>query len=290
MSDGEIVRSLARLVRLLLMAGGLSMFCPQCSVGQTVTLLAQVEVAGQTIRLSDLLPGDAPKGMLRTGAEVELGQAPRLGSVRVLNPAEIELALENRPDLLPRLAWPERIAVRRIGYLIPAEAIREAIARRLPGGAVQSWKRVAAGPLEVRSLVPNPALRVEGTDWDERQKRMQVYLRCSRPSECGRFVVYVDQPQSRTARPEKEVRPASNSSLKRPGHPLDSIEQTPVLLHAGQKATLFLEDKQVRISLRVICLQGGRLGERIRVLDTAGRRVFRAEVIDQETLRSKLDS
>jgi hypothetical protein len=59
-------------------------------------------------------------------------------------------------------------------------------------------------------------------------------------------------------------------------------------MHNGDRASLVIEGRNMRITLPVIALQNGRVGETIRVTDTERKKVYRAEVSGPGLLKSVL--
>ena len=98
------------------------------------------------------------------------------------------------------------------------------------------------------------------------------------------FLVYVQTPTGAPLEGLKQFNHEGGTRLE--------MRQPPpagaILTRAGQKATMLLEENGMRISIGVICLQGGRLGQRIRVLDPVRRHIFRAEVLTDHRLRMTL--
>ena len=62
-----------------------------------------------------------------------------------------------------------------------------------------------------------------------------------------------------------------------------------ILAKSGSPVSLIVAGEGFRITLPVICLQPGALGQRIRVRDPAGTRILIAEVVSAETLRAVPD-
>ena len=240
-----------------------------CAIGQTVRLLDEVHSSGSLIHLADLLPVNAPDGIRQLYGEIEIGQSPRFGSRRVLTKAQIEQKLAAFPGLLQQLVTPEQIRVTRAGYQLSHESVVEAVAKFLhqpiPLSGVQ-WAQ------ETEAAEQHPILEAVRADVDQPHRRLQVTLRCLRHSVCPAFLASIDSGTTafyglNFARTKQ----AENAA--------------PTLVRSGQKATLLIEDGQVRISLPVICLQRGQLSQTIRVLDPVNRRIFQAKVLSEQLLR-----
>ncbi len=61
-----------------------------------------------------------------------------------------------------------------------------------------------------------------------------------------------------------------------------------VLVRAGQTATLVIQNKRLRISTPIICLESGSRGQTIRVSSIDRKRISTAEVVDEGVLRGSL--
>ncbi len=252
-----------------------------------VRLRDAVEVKRDRVWLSDLLPADAPSALQKSASTIELCHAPQPGSARTLDAGQIAIKLAAQPEVFSQLAIPPRIMVRYSGWPIAEEAVRRAISnflhaqrwrRDLPDAARLEWERPAA-------IEQHPALQVMGLDWDNRQQSVQVRLRCSKRASCGSFLAHVFFPAPLDEEWRKQL--ASGSGLNSPsGEPATATGA--VLAERGKPATLILDDGNIRISVRVICLQAGALNQQIRVFEAHGRHVFHAEVVGAGLLHASL--
>jgi len=66
------------------------------------------------------------------------------------------------------------------------------------------------------------------------------------------------------------------------------VPSKPILVRAGQSATLLLDNAKIHISTPIICLQNGSQGQQIRVSSLDHKRIALAEVIDSGVLRGTL--
>jgi len=261
----------------------------QCGAKPLVTLRELAQVSGGTVRLSDLLPAGAPAGMRLASEAVELCRSPQAGSVRVLEAAQIAQALAKQPDLLRQLAIPDRILVRRLGWTIPGAAIREAVgrflgdqsARALPESALQS-------PGDMSARQENPALEVAGITRNVRGQGIELRLRCIQRSACSSFVVCVCQPRPWSADLLATRDLTANSLASWHPAPIAARDAGPVLAQAGKRALLLLDSGGMSISLPVTCLQRGKLGQNIRVLDAGSHRILEAQVVGAGKLHASL--
>jgi hypothetical protein len=62
----------------------------------------------------------------------------------------------------------------------------------------------------------------------------------------------------------------------------------PLLVRAGQPATMLLENAKMRIATPMICLQNGSQGQKIRVSSLDHKRIVLAEVVDLGMLKGSL--
>jgi len=252
-----------------------------------VRLRDAVEVKRDRVWLVDLLPQDAPSALQKSASTIELCRAPQPGSERTLDAGQIAIKLAAHPAVFSQVAIPPRITVRSSGWPIGEEAVRRAISCFLQG---QRWKRDLpdAARLEWRppaATEEHPTLQVMGLDWDNRQQSLQVLLRCSKRASCGSFLAHVFFPASLGEEWRKQL--ASGSGLNSPSGET-TIATGAVLAERGKPATLILDDGNMRISIRVTCLQAGALNQQIRVFEAQGRHVFHAVVVGLGLLHASL--
>jgi hypothetical protein len=256
-----------------------------------VQLRDAVEVKRNRVWLSDLLPADAPSAMQKAGAAIELCPAPLPGSARILDAQQITSKLAAQPELFRQLAIPSRITVRSSGWPIEEEMVRMAISTFL---REQGWRRDLPGATRLEGLQPlaareeHPNLQVIGLDWDTRQQSVQVRLRCSTRTSCGSFLVHAVLPLPTGDEWRTRLGWANGSNSPGAGQAPPPTITGAVLAEKGKPATLILDDGNMRISVRVICLQPGVLNQRIRVFEAQNRRVFHAEVVGAGLLHSAL--
>lgn len=257
-----------------------------------VSLRERIEINRESIRLSDLLPPDAPVALIAASNPIEVGPAPLPGSPRVLLAPQLITKLADRPDLLSELVLPATITVTRKGWPIPLQSIRSAAASYMQKRGWPQAGLLARADIAwpaVIALAENPAFEVSGAFWDYRQHLLQLRVRCLKRLACASFLVMTQFPGSLVERQIVFTPPATTS----PHPPLQSLEASQPasgnpLTHAGDPASLILESNGIRISLPVVCLQRGFLRQEIRVRDAAGPRVYRAEVVGMDLLRAPL--
>ena len=260
-----------------------------------VRLRDAVEVKGNRVWLSDLLPANAPSALQKAGAAIELGHAPQPGSARVFAAEQIASKLVRRPEVLHQLSIPAEITVRNLGWPITEATVRIAISRflREPGrlepgqrGDLPDAARFE-GLNSVAAAEEHPSLQMTGLAWDNRQQSVQVRLRCSSRVSCGSFLVHVILPAARGDEWHHQIEPAIGLDSPEAAL-LAATEDGPALAEKGKPAILILDEGSMRISVRVVCLQRGALNQQIRVLDAKSRRVFYAQVVGAGELHGTL--
>lgn len=135
---------------------------------------------------------------------------------------------------------------------------------------------------EVVATTPAPILKVRSVEKLD-SHRLLARLECENRDECLPFFVSIQVEQGIEAHGEaaKASATLSDSTLQ------PSVRS--IVLRAGSLATLLLEGNHVHISIPVVCLQPGSLGQTIRVTDKNHRVVYSAQVIDGSLLKGKLE-
>lgn len=113
----------------------------------------------------------------------------------------------------------------------------------------------------------------------------KVQLRCHDHRVCLPFYVLLGSAGTADT-PGRAVVAGAGASQKPGG--LIPIPATQVLMRDGDPATLVFEDKALRITMPVICLQSGNRGEKIRVVSTDHKRFFKAEIVQAGLLKATL--
>lgn len=258
-----------------------------------VSFSEHVEVTGDTIWLSDLLPLGASADLRAMGKSLDLGLAPQPGSVRSLTRREISSRLAEHGDLLRRLELPVQITVQRTGWPIRGDSVLRTVSNFLhkqgwkdnflPGVASLQWSGAIAARNE------NAALQVTGAKPDIGQRTLEARLRCVDRSLCSSFLAFVTLPHAFpgiTGGTMTATAPSANQS--RPSGRIGSVQRTtpgPGLVERGASAQLKMESGGVQISVPVVCLERGSLGEQIRVR-AAGHHVLLAEVVGTNQLHA----
>lgn len=256
------------------------------------TLPDTVQVVGEAIFLSDLLPPGAAPELREIAKTVDFGRSPLPGSLRALGRAEILRRLSRQRISLADMKIPEKIVVYRAAPSLDRETVRVAVAAflrqrewqeaEMPTSAMLEWSGTWAEP-------PAPAsLQVDAADWDAAQQALQFRVRCADQSQRGSFLVRAIP----TAALQEVWRSRfSSPELSRPASPRVASRQSaaspePALAQPGESAILLLERAGIRISMPVVCLERGVRQQQIRVREQQGHRVFRAEVVGVGRLRA----
>ena len=108
----------------------------------------------------------------------------------------------------------------------------------------------------------------------------RVQLRCQDRRECLPFYVLVHGIKSGKV----SRAPLQLASLN--GRTQNTLSTE--LVHGGDHATLILETADSRISMPVICLQGGLRGQTVRVRSKDGKRLYRGEVVRANLVKGSL--
>jgi flagella basal body P-ring formation protein FlgA len=286
-------------------------------------LVREVAVKSERITLSDFLPGSASSTLRADCSQIDLGHAPQPGTVRALTRDEIEALLS--PELESELAIPARMVVRRTARVISreelAKAIREALDR--PGLARLSGFNLDAIDLAapVYVTVEDAGLEVTRLEYDVLRHQARFRLWTSKEPQILPFYVSVDyraklpalvakheisvgrqatsddfQLQTRAVAAEVAQPPLAPGDLEglearvsvKAGQVVTrSMFKPVVLVEPGVPARLEVEGNGFRVETTVIPLQQGLLGQKIRARDEDTHKVFLAEVVGPELLRTK---
>jgi len=275
---------------VLLAAGSLNAQTPSPPV---LKLAEHVEVAGDTIWLSDLLPAGGSTDLQVMSKSLDLGLAPQPGSLRLLTRQQISARLADRDGLLRQLELPAQITVQRKGWPIREDTVLTAVSNYLQ---TQGWKNNALSGTDwlrwsgaVAARNEDAVLQVTGAKPDIAPGTLEVRLRCVDRSLCSSFLAFVTfanpfpgavvSPVSGRGLSSKQT-PSSGKIRTRSGE-----TQSPGLVERGASAQLKMEGGGMEISVSVICLERGSLGEQIRVR-AARHRVLLAEVVGSNQLRA----
>lgn len=258
--------------------------------GQTTVLLTSVDVTTETVRLSDLLPRGASVDLRRLAQEIDLGHAPKLGSMRAFEGLWISEILAQHPDVSKRITVPDQVVVRRAGFPISRATIHDVVIRYLrekglavPPDSALRWSGDSS------TTTVHPVLEVRAVTWDAPMRQLQFRLHCVPNETCRDFLAYLQDPSESLAQEMAKLGGSNNAGTKT----IDASKKVtadPVLIERGRKVRLVMQGDGIEISTSVICLERGRAGQKIRVRAADGNHIFRAEVVNRDVLWSRPES
>ena len=221
-----------------------------------------VQVEGETVRLSDLLPPDAPAELGEVCHRISLGNSPLPASQRVIFKGQIERQLREFPSILEQLELPERLIITcKQRRLSPAEirtvietfeareGLRAPAAQTCfprsaarssskPKGADLGNQICATADLNLQAPVfvtrPDPGLEVKRVEPDRVQRKIRFLLWASKEPQILPFYVTVEE-VSDTARASSHIEltggsPTPTDSCVEPGKTGGDLADSPALL------------------------------------------------------------
>ena len=254
-----------------------------------VMLLSKVEIGTQTVLLSDLLPENTLAALREAGAAISLGSAPMPGRSRIMTRSEVQATLAANPQLAASLWIPVEITVRRTCHMVSPEQVSAALGLGLGKGG-------AEGVTDLSLLTPvcfsgdDPGLEVSNVEFDPLQRVTRFRLWTSKEPRNLPFYVTVpgklDDAAARVPRAGGSAfRTAASSSD--PKHAAAQAGNA-TLVKAGIAARLVIQGPDCRITMVVVPLQSGVLGQQLRARDPLTRRVFSAYVAGPALLTAAL--
>jgi len=264
-----------------------------CNAQQpAIALPSAAEVDHAIVTLHDLLPDGVSPGLSRQAAALALIRAPRAGTTRVVPAAAIASQLP--PEVRRQISLPPQIAIRRTGWPIGRDVIQRAVF-----GYLVKTLGASAGPAAPARLAwdqgftasqPNPSLQLVAVKWDRSQNALDFTLRCTRRSECSCLLVHAS-PSPELAAMLRASGPGAGPRLlvERRLAMVNISPPAPILVHAGKAAMLTAVLDGMHISLPVVSLQRGALGQTVRARDPATHKVFAARVVGAGALSAVLN-
>jgi hypothetical protein len=251
----------------------------------------RVEVEKSELTLADLLVADACLPWQQAARQVSLGEAPRSGSLRVIEGSEVRQLLaaitgslgaakphDNDPVV------PARIVVQRERATKSCVAIADFLSStgNIPHKgdvpAVGQWEELNC--TAAWGVPAEASLELIRTSWNAALQRWEFAMRCSHSADCVPFLVW--------ARGEKPAERGASSLPARLGGSRPAGAAGGPLIKAGQTATLIWNQDGIRIVLPVTCLDAGAMGDKVRVRFKQTRRILQAEVVGAGELRANL--
>jgi hypothetical protein len=289
------------MVSLVALAAMSSVSAGQPACGPAA-VRATVEVAGPEFSLADVLTPSACPALLRAAARVGVGGVPLAGSARVLEGAEVRALLQKTAPDNPSssMAWssgsvPERIVVRRAGVRASCFEISERILAALSARPLAD-QTLSPGEFECGAAgrIPQDS-RLEATKmrWNPALNSWEISVRCVRPADCVPFLVraHSHQPLPRIEGSTQSdagtsVWPEVSRSALRLRQPSLGFEDMKPLVRAGEAATLSWDEGGIRLTVPVVCLDAGGIGQKVRVRILRGGRTMSAVVVSAGQLRA----
>ncbi|MGO8795947.1 MAG: hypothetical protein ACLQLC_14085 [Candidatus Sulfotelmatobacter sp.] len=278
-----------RLASWWMAAGGLSAVIVAASIPCAATpactqieVQAHVQAATGRLTLADLLSKGSCAELQRAAAQVSFGAVPRRGSSRVLDGSEVrrrfaDLIRDNLSEAGAAAAKiPERIVVERTGAMKDcakiAQFIRSADSTSGIVGSTGRWQELNCAA--ARHIPEDAMLELTKKIWHATNRRWEFTLRCARPSDCVPFLVWAYGED-----------PSLMNLGAVPQAPEVSVRQA---VKPGQTASLTWDERGIRIVAPVTCLDGGGVGQWVRVRFKNGPGILRAEVLSDGSLRASL--
>ncbi|HUH61774.1 MAG TPA: hypothetical protein VLZ50_02205 [Terracidiphilus sp.] len=134
-------------------------------------------------------------------------------------------------------------------------------------------------PAQIVASVPDPVLKVKSIDRTG-EGRAVARVECAIAQQCLPFIATLAFDTRLT------TGPVPLSSLGR--IPALPQQPSPALVRAGTPATLLLEGTHVHITLPVVCLESGAMGQTIRARSPDHRQVYTVQVVREGVLEGRL--
>jgi len=284
-----------------------------------VSLLSDVEVRGNSIFLSDLLPPNVPAAIRNSAQGILIGLAPQPGSARILDGGKIA-DLSGLASRGGEIDIPRQIVVRRAGRTITREevvaAIRAALNHSsLPDADLQPDDLRVFPSVMVSSN--EATLEVRRIDFDDTLNQAKflmaergalpflvtaqlrdnsVILAATQEAASAQSVVASASSRAAVSAGEPSVRQSPLASattddsrmLRLASGALVNATQVqgPTLVQAGRAATLFLNSGTMQMLLDVTAIDRGSLHQVVRVRLPGTGKVLRAQVMGERRLEA----
>ena len=292
------------------------------SLEPRVRIPAFVQVEGERIKLSDLLPPTAPAELGEMGARIILGDSPLPASRRVMTKDQIDQQLRDFPSILEQLELPDRLVISCRQRRLSPEEIWTAIETFLAAEGLHDpgWGSLRALRLQAPVFVTkqDPGLEVKRMEPDRVRRQIRFLLWTSSEPQVLPFYVSVELSRRAAWASSSQAEigsgpiPADNhpepwkteadlmdfsallSSNRAAAsvHKMRSARQVtspPIVLVAkGKPAKLVVETETLRMTTLVTPLESGVEGQLIRVKNLDTQRVFEAQVVGAGLLQARL--
>jgi hypothetical protein len=233
-----------------------------------------VQVEDESVKLSDLLPADAPVEVREMCRQVTLGNTPLPASLRIISRVQIAALLRDFPSTLEQLEIPDRVIVTRQRRRLSAAEIRTAIETSMAKEGFHGLRTPSLNGLNLQAPVyvtkTDPGLEVKRVEHDRVQRKTRFLLWTSKEPQVLPFYVTME-------------------GLLYTGESTPRVKSSPVVLVAvGQPAKLVVETATLRMTALVTPLESGVQGQIIRVRNLDTDRVLKAAVVGRNLLEAEL--
>lgn len=288
---------------VLLTAAALGATQARAETELRVELLGRVSVSGKQVLLSDLLPRTASEKLRLAATEVSLGRAPQPGSERSIGRADIQHALVGYTGTFNSLSLPNRIMVSSAARSITVDEAYQAIRAQLRRSNNAAAESLRPEDVQLGAQVfvrPGDAgLRVMRVDVDAILGRARFLLWPANDPEVVPFFATVrfDKASDERLAHSDAARLSPISARSAPGLAAErrsmlaettraAIRET--MVQPGQRAVLTMENAKMQITVDVVPLERGSLGQSIRVRMADSGKIVTAEVIGRARLEAQL--
>jgi hypothetical protein len=245
-----------------------------------VSLLAEVCVRTDTLRLSDLLPAEAGIELQVAAEKLPLGRSPQPGSLRVFTASGLRRTIGEGDLFTSEIDIPAQVVVRRWGWPIEAEAVRQTLAQSKFAHQLDFSQARITLPAGISTALPHPQFEVTAFKPGEGNRGWRARMRCR--TGCQSFLVEIAPSHSASV---GGTHPALVAAFSPRALKVMS-GSGPILVQPGRLALLVIDGDGFRITQPVMPLRRARLGELVRVTDPLSRRSLFARVSGKGTLRS----
>lgn len=279
-----MIRTRGRLVAFVFSMAGI--FAPVVPLHAEriprIELLRAVEIAGEHVSLADLLPRTAPESLRAEAKQISLGASPQLGNTRTLDASAIEKVAGADRDVLDQVVVPARMIVSRGARTIGPDEVFAAIQSALRQSDAHAAETLRLEDIVFESQVfvsPGDAgLQVLRMELDRGLGRIRFLLWPSRDPKVMPFFVTARLNGDAAATPNHSSAAFSLSGALHSSRGAVVALKRNILVGRGERATLVLHSDSLQMSVGVISLEAGELGQRIRVRTIENDKVLNVQV------------
>ncbi|MGA8220402.1 MAG: flagella basal body P-ring formation protein FlgA [Candidatus Acidiferrales bacterium] len=263
-----------------------------------VALSPALVAHSESIRISDLLPPDAPENVRARATRLTLGEAPLPGSHRTFARAQVERALRASPELRNAFLIPPSIEVTRWSRSLTREEVLEAIVEALRSNQLAVPSSLLSRDLVFSSsvAVTEDAPRLRVTRIEPSPDGVATHVRLSTPSEPHTPSFWVTLLRNIGAGESvvaPDLAPAEPRSLSAPlevrytaSRPTSAPKPVP-LVRVGDRVELILQAQGMRLSARATALEIGSLGQKVRVRNSDTGKILSGTIVAAHTIEAE---